>query len=287
MVKEKTPFLPQSFTNIITLLLSIRKTWWNNFFTLVFYNLIVGFFTIVTMWYCNSLISSHLIQAEETGQVPSQFLSRLLILGEIGTLITFYPAILLCNFFALWQLETEPETNSLPSEPLKTLIKKSSSGLILLGSGWMNAIISGTNRIFLFLIFLCISGFLSGKYQSESLDISLIILNSAWLSMLLLKLSTLMVLPWLALGSKTTEIKRSKVQIKAGATWLILISWTTALSLTVLLQEYFQLDREPPVLAPHLAYQLAIQALNFYVPQPFLWFIAVVAREYAVLTPRK
>lgn len=286
MVNDPSPLLPQSFTNITKLFRSVEKTWRDNFLALAFYSLIIGCFTIIPMWYCNSLVFSYLTEAEETGKVPSHFLGRLLILSEVGTLVTFYPAILLCNFFALWQLEQDPETTSALSEPLKTLIKKSSSGLILLGSGWVQAIIKGSNQIFLFVIFLCISGFLSGKYQSESLDISLIVLNSAWLSLLLLKLSTLMALPWFALGSKSVELKRNKVQVKAGATWLILFSWTAALSLNLLLRGYLQFDQKPPFEMPHLAYQLLIQSINFYIPQPFLWFIAVTVREYAVLTPR-
>jgi len=277
----KNPILPGSFTNINPLIMATIKTWRKYFLTLVIYNLLIGFLAMIMMWYCNSLIFSYLIKAEESGKIPSEFLTRLLLMGEIGTFIAFFPLVLLCSFFALWQLGTEP--NPPDSAPLKTLIKKSSSASILLSSGWMHAIIKAANPIFLVLIFLCISGFLSGKYQYAWLDISLILLNSVWFSLLLLRLSMLFALPWLALVSTPTEIKRSKLEIKDGAQWLIFISWGMALTVLVLLQNYFRFDKEQA----NITYQLIKQAINVYVPQPFLWFIAVVAREYAVLVPRK
>jgi Na+/proline symporter len=147
----------------------------------------------------------------------------------------------------------------------------------------MHAIIKAANPVFGVLIFLCISGFLSGKYQNEWLDTILLVLNSLWLSLLLLKLSKLITFPWFALGSKPNEIKRSKLQVKDGATWLILTSWVIALALTLFLQSCLRFDYQQA----NITHQLIKQAINFYVPQPFLWFIAVVAREYAVITPRK
>jgi len=262
-------------------MLAVAMTLRRNFFTFVIYNFLIGLLTIAMMWYCNSLISSYLIKAEQSGQVPSELLNRLLILGEIGTFITFFPAILLGSFFTLWQLGTEPSPPTF--EPLKTLIRKSSSASILLGAGWMHAIVKAANPIFLVLVFLCISGFLSGKYQNEWLDISLAIINAIWISLLLLKLSTLITLPWLALDSKAIELRRSNLQIKDGATWLMLINCTLAITLMMVLHKYLRIDNEQT----DITYQLLKQAINFYVPQPFLWFIAMVAREYAVLVPRK
>ena len=281
--------LPKSFTNIFELIKSLGTIWYSNLYTLLIFNIIIGFSTIFLAWYCNFQLLSYFTTAEEKGQIPSHLLSRFLLLGEMAIFLTFFPALLLCSYFALWQLENKPSSGSgvESSEPITLLIRKSSSSLLLLGSGWMTALIKGINRIFLFIICVCLSGFISGKYQSDSLDTCLIILNSIWFSVLLLKLSSLIVLPWLSLSSASYEIRRGKVEIKEGAIWLILASWLSAALLVILFTTFLKNERGSTLPSPHLTYQLAIHGIQFYVPQPFLWFIAIVARQYAVLIPRK
>jgi hypothetical protein len=272
--------IPGIFKETPKLLFGLVKIWLKNYITIISYSMIVGIISIATVYYYNICVTTYVEESINKGTIPEAVHDKLLLFGDISIHLLIFPLWLLASYFPLYQLNVKQELD----KPYKTdsftlLITNTSQALISLSSGWAYTLVKALNKFFVFLIYLCLCAFLSSKYENQYLEIALIIIASIWVTLLLLKISTLLVMPWSYMVTKNlnNSARRAsnhaaiKITLEDGIPWAILITILSA-SMMLILGELLigQTTNKSDWIV------LIRQALRFYLPQPFLWFISAI-----------